>query len=377
MVIKHVCEAVSSTCAARLGHVTTPHGTFATPAFMPVGTQGTVKALTTDEVRSTGAEIILGNTYHLWLQPGPEVLKEAGGLHAFMNWDHPLLTDSGGYQVFSLARPQDVSEEGVAFTNRVSGDKLFLTPEKSLEIQNAIGSDIMMVFDECIPYPSSREYVARSIARTTRWAARSLQANAHPATQALFGIVQGSIYADLRVESAKAITALPFDGFAIGGLTVGEPKDDQNRIISTVVPYLPSDRPRYLMGVGSPGMILDAVERGMDMFDCVLPTRLGRHGTAMTSRGRLILKNACYAHDFTPLDPECDCDACTHYTKAYLHHLVHENEILACRLLSLHNVRFLEHLMEGIRGAIKEDRFSEFKRETYARYGIGRTGKDF
>ena len=377
MVIKYELLKKDPRSLARLGRITTPHSVIDTPCFMPVGTQATIKALTKEEVAATGAQIILGNTYHLWVQPGHELIKEAGGLHKFMNWDKSILTDSGGFQVFSLAKMRDIKEEGVTFKNPKNGDRLFLSPELSIEIQNALGSDIMMSFDECPPYPCSREYMEKSVERTLRWAQRGLDAHKNKDTQGLFGIVQGGQYLDLRKHCAEVLTSMPFDGYSIGGLSVGEPKSIQNEVLVFTTPLLPEDKPRYLMGVGSPGAILDAVERGIDMFDCVLPTRIARHGTAMTSSGRKILKNACYEKDFTPLDPECDCYCCKFYTKAYLHHLIKSDEILAPRLISIHNVQFLENLMKNIRQAIKEDRFLEFKEEIYKKYGLNENDKDF
>jgi len=370
MVIKYQLIKKDPRSMARLGQVTTPHSTFETPCFMPVGTQATVKTLSKEEIESTGAGIILGNTYHLWNQPGHKIIERAGGLHKFMNWDRSILTDSGGFQVFSLAKLRDIKEEGVTFSHHKSGAKLFLSPEKAIEIQNSLGSDIMMSFDECPPYPATRKYMIDSVERTIRWAKRGLEAHKRPDVQGLFGIVQGGNYQDIREYCAKELTALPFDGYSIGGLSVGEPKTIQNEVLSYTTPLLPEDKPRYLMGVGSPGAILDGVERGIDMFDCVLPTRIARHSAAMTSRGRLILKNKEFEEDFTTLDPECDCYTCRYYTKAYLRHLVKADEILGARLISLHNIHFLQNLMREIRKAIKEDRFLEFKEMFYAKYGL-------
>ena len=293
-----------------------------------------------------------------------------------MNWDRSILTDSGGFQVFSLAKLRDIKEEGVTFSHHKSGAKLFLSPEKAIEIQNSLGSDIMMSFDECPPYPATRKYMIDSVERTIRWAKRGLEAHKRPDVQGLFGIVQGGNYQDIREYCAKELTSLPFDGFSIGGLSVGEPKTIQNEVLTYTTPLLPEDKPRYLMGVGSPGAILDGVERGIDMFDCVLPTRIARHSAAMTSRGRLILKNKEFEEDFTTLDPECDCYTCKYYTKAYLRHLVKADEILGARLISLHNIHFLQNLMREIRKAIKEDRFLEFKEMFYAKYGLT-DDKDF
>ena len=376
MVIKYQLIKKDPRSMARLGQVTTPHSTFETPCFMPVGTQATVKTLSKEEIESTGAGIILGNTYHLWNQPGHKIIERAGGLHKFMNWDRSILTDSGGFQVFSLAKLRNIKEEGVTFSHHKSGAKLFLSPEKAIEIQNSLGSDIMMSFDECPPYPATRKYMIDSVERTIRWAKRGLEAHKRPDVQGLFGIVQGGNYQDIREYCAKELTSLPFDGFSIGGLSVGEPKTIQNEVLTYTTPLLPEDKPRYLMGVGSPGAILDGVERGIDMFDCVLPTRIARHSAAMTSRGRLILKNKEFEEDFTTLDPECDCYTCKYYTKAYLRHLVKADEILGARLISLHNIHFLQNLMREIRKAIKEDRFLEFKEMFYAKYGLT-DDKDF
>lgn len=376
MVIKYELKKKSSECKARLGHITTPHGEFDTPVFMAVGTQATVKTLCKEELEEVGSKIILGNTYHLWLQPGTEVMDMAGGLHKFMNWNHPILTDSGGYQVFSLAKLRDIKEEGVYFKHHKSGAKLFLSPEKSIEIQNSLGSDIMMCFDECPPYPCTREYMITSMERTLRWAQRCIDSNKHKDTQGLFGIVQGGEFLDLRKQCAEKLVSMDFDGYSIGGTSVGEPKDIQNMILDSTIDLLPENKPRYLMGVGSPGAILDAVERGVDMFDCVLPTRIARHGTAMTSKGRTLLKNKEFEKDFTPLDEKCDCYCCKNYTKAYLHHLIKSDEILGYRLISIHNIRFLNNLTSEIREAIKEDRFMELKEKVYKEYGIEKD-KDF
>ena len=376
MVIKYELIKKSKECKARLGKITTPHGTFDTPVFMAVGTQATVKTLCKEELEALGSPIILGNTYHLWLQPGTDVMDKANGLHNFMNWNHSILTDSGGFQVFSLAKLRDIKEEGVYFRHHKSGAKLFLSPEKSIEIQNSLGSDIMMCFDECPPYPCTREYMITSMERTLRWAKRCKDSNKNPDRQGLFGIVQGGELLDLRQRCAKELVAMDFDGYSIGGTSVGEPKEIQNMILDATIDLLPENKPRYLMGVGSPGAILDAVERGVDMFDCVLPTRVARHGTAMTSRGRVILKNKSFEMDFSPLDDNCDCYCCKNYTKAYLHHLFKADEILGYRLVSMHNIRFLNRLVEDIREAIKNDTFMELKKKVYEDYGI-KEGKDF
>ncbi len=377
MVIKYKLLKEDSKTMARLGQITTPHGTFETPVFMAVGTQATVKTLTKEELEAMDSQIILGNTYHLWCQPGSELIRSAGGLHKFMNWDRSILTDSGGFQVFSLAKLRDIKEEGVTFKHHKNGAKLFLSPELSIQIQNDLGSDIMMCFDECPPYPSTYEYLQKSVDRTLRWAERCQQANKNKTTQGLFGIVQGGEYYDLRKHSAEELVKMNFDGYSIGGLSVGEPKEIQNKVLEFTTPLLPKDKPRYLMGVGSPGAILDAVERGVDMFDCVLPTRIARHGTAMTHKGRVIIKNKEYETDFTPLDDQCDCYCCRNYTKAYLRHLFKANEMLGQRLLSIHNVNYLITLTKRIRQALKEDRFLEFKEEVYKEYGLYDNDKDF
>ena len=377
MVIKYELLKKDKKSMARLGRITTPHGTFETPVFMAVGTQATVKTLVKEDLEAIGSNIILGNTYHLWCQPGNDIIKEAGGLHKFMNWDHSILTDSGGFQVFSLAKLRDITEDGVTFKHHKSGKKLFLSPEESIHIQNDLGSDIMMCFDECPPYPASREYITDSVDRTIRWAKRCYDANQNKDTQGLFGIIQGGEYLDIRKHCCEELTKIDFDGYSIGGLSVGEPKEIQNNVIAFTTPLLPEDKPRYLMGVGSPGMILDAVERGIDMFDCVLPTRIARHGTAMTTSGRVLIKNKEYERDFTPLDAKCDCYCCKNFTKAYLRHLMHANELLVYRLLSIHNINYLLRLTEGIREAIRNDRFLEFKEEVYKEYGLYDSDKDF
>ena len=377
MVIKYQLLKKDPRSMARLGVITTPHSTFETPIFMPVGTQATVKTMSVEELEACNAKIILGNTYHLWCQPGNEIMAEAGGLHKFMRWNQSILTDSGGFQVFSLAKLRDIKEEGVTFKHHKSGKKLFLSPELAIKIQNDLGSDIMMCLDECPPYPATEEYLENSMHRTIRWAKRCYEANVNKDTQGLFGIVQGGNIRRLREYCAQELTKIPFDGYAIGGLSVGEPKEIQNEVLSYTTPLLPEDKPRYLMGVGSPGAILDGVERGIDMFDCVLPTRIARHGTAMTSVGRKLLKNKEFERDFTPLDHECNCYCCKNYTRAYLHHLIKAEEILGQRLISIHNTHFLLNLMENIRKAIREDRFLEFKAEFYEKYGLNNSDKDF
>lgn len=353
---------------ARLGKLHTPRGVINTPIFMPVGTAATVKAMTPEELKEMNAEIILSNTYHLYLRPGHELIEKAGGLHKFMHWDRPILTDSGGFQVFSLGDLRKITEEGVEFRSHIDGSKHFLSPEKAMEIQNALGSDIMMAFDECAPYPADHDYVKRSLERTTRWAKRCKEAHKNPETQALFGIVQGGMYKDLREQSVKELLALDFPGYSVGGLSVGEPKDLMNEILEHTVPLLPEDKPRYLMGVGSPDALIDGVIRGIDMFDCVLPTRIARNGQLMTSQGKVVIKHAKYKEDFTPLDPECDCYTCRNYTKAYLRHLYKANEILSSRLLTTHNLYFLINLMKDVRQAIMDDRLLDFRDEFFKRY---------
>ncbi len=354
---------------ARRGRIHTPHGVIETPVFMPVGTQATVKAMTPDELKDmVDAKIILSNTYHLYLRPGDELVAEAGGLHKFMNWDRPILTDSGGFQVFSLADLRNITEEGVKFKSHLDGSSHFISPEKSMSIQNNLGSDIMMAFDECCPYPSTYEYTRKSMERTTRWAKRCLEAHKRKDEQGLFGIVQGGMYKDLREESAKQLVELDFPGYAVGGLSVGEPADLMYDVLEYTTPFLPENKPRYLMGVGTPDYLIEAVMRGIDMCDCVLPTRIARNGTAMTSEGKVVVRNATYERDWTPLDHNCDCYTCTHYTRAYIRHLVKCGEILGARLITIHNLRFLVRLMENVRKAIEEDRLTEFRDEFYKNY---------
>ena len=353
---------------ARRGRLHTPHGSIETPVFMPVGTAATVKAMRPEELKEMGAGIILSNTYHLYLRPGHEIVKEAGGLHKFMNWDKAILTDSGGFQVFSLGDLRKITEEGVEFRSHIDGSRHMFSPEKSMEVQNALGSDIMMAFDECPPYPSDRSYIKNSLERTTRWLKRCKEAHKNTEMQSLFGIMQGGMYQDLRYQSAMEIVEMDLPGYAIGGLSVGEPKKLMYEVLDYCVDYLPAGKPRYLMGMGSPDYLLEGVERGVDMFDCVLPTRIARNGTAITSRGKVVIKNAAYERDFTALDPECDCYTCRNYSKAYLRHLFKSNEILSSMLLSNHNLCFLIQLMNGIRNAIEEERFLEFKKEFYRKY---------
>ena len=354
---------------ARYGTIETNYGKYETPIFMPVGTQATVKTLDYNEIKEIKAGIILSNTYHLWLRPGEDIIDKAGGLHKFMHYDGPILTDSGGFQVFSLAKPKDITEEGVTFKSHINGEKLFLTPEKSIEIQNKLDSDIAMSFDECIPYPATYEYCKNSIERTLRWAKRGKDAFNNE-RQSLFGIVQGGEYKDLREYSAKETVKMNFDGYAIGGTSVGEDKETMYKMIDYSIKYLPEDKPRYLMGVGEPFDLFEGVERGVDMFDCVHPTRLARHGHAFTKYGKINLRNAKYKEDFTPIDTSCDCKCCQNYTKAYIRHLLVSQETLGQRLLSVHNLRFLIRIMENIRESIKEDRFLEYKKEFMNNYQV-------
>lgn len=351
-----------------MGRFHTAHGSFDTPIFMPVGTQATVKAVTPRDLIEIGTQIILSNTYHLYMRPGHQLVKEAGGLHKFMNWDRPILTDSGGFQVFSLSDLREIKEEGVYFRSHLDGSSHFIGPEKAMEIENALGADIIMAFDECSPYPCSYEEASKAVERTTRWAIRCKQSHKRQ-DQALFGIIQGSIYKDLRLKSAEEILSLDLPGYGIGGLSVGEPKPLMYEILDTLMPVMPKDKPRYLMGVGSPDCLIEGVIRGVDMFDCVLPTRIARNGTAMTSEGRIVVRNAIYQRDFSPLDPECDCYACKNFSRAYIRHLVKAGEILASILISIHNLRFLIRLMEEVRKAIWEDRLPEFKKDFFVKYG--------
>ena len=355
---------------ARLGKVHTPHGVINTPIFMPVGTQATVKSMSSEDLLEMDANIILANTYHLYLRPGQEIMDKAGGLHHFMHWDRPILTDSGGFQVFSLNELRKITEEGVEFTSHLDGSKHFMTPEKSIEMQNSIGADIIMCFDECAPAEADYAYTKKSMEMTTRWAKRCKAANQNPDQQALFGIVQGGMFDDLRIQSAKELTAIDFPGYSIGGLSVGEPKEVMYRMLDMTIPHLPKDKPRYLMGVGSLDALFEGTIRGIDMFDCVLQTRIARNGTAFTSHGKLVVRNANYKDDFSPVDPECDCFVCRNYSRAYIRHLIKAKEILGARLLTYHNLYFTLVTMKKIREAIMEDRLLSYKDEFFKKFGI-------
>ena len=369
MKIKYELIKSEKETGARLGKIHTNYGTYDTPMFMPVGTQATVKTLSPEELKEMNSAVILSNTYHLWLRPGEDIVNKAGGLHKFMNYDGPILTDCGGFQVFSLVKnkKKDITEEGVVFKSHIDGKKLFLTPELSIQIQNKLDSDIAMSFDECIPYPASYQYAKDSTERTLRWAIRGKNIFNNE-RQSLFGIVQGGEYTDLREYSAKETVKIGFDGYSIGGTSVGEDKPTMYKMIEDGVRYLPADKPRYLMGVGDPIDILEGVIRGIDMFDCVLPTRIARHGNAFTHDGKINIKNAKYKEDFTPIEDNCDCYACKHYTKAYIRHLITSNETFGARLLSIHNIRFLIKLTEDIRQSIKNDNLLEYKEEFIKRY---------
>ncbi|WP_347105823.1 tRNA guanosine(34) transglycosylase Tgt [Streptococcus salivarius] len=362
---------------ARLGEIITPHGTFPTPMFMPVGTQATVKTQSPEELKQMGSGIILANTYHLWVRPGDELVAKAGGLHKFMNWDQAILTDSGGFQVYSLAEKRNISEEGVTFKNHLNGSKMFLSPEKAISIQNNLGSDIMMSFDECPQFYQPYDYVKNSIERTSRWAERGLKAHHRPHDQGLFGIVQGAGFEDLRRQSAQDLVSMDFPGYSIGGLAVGETHEEMNAVLDFTVPLLPENKPRYLMGVGAPDSLIDGVIRGVDMYDCVLPTRIARNGTCMTSQGRLVVKNAKYAEDFSPIDPECDCYTCKNYTRAYVRHLLKADETFGIRLTSYHNLYFLVNLMAKVRQAIIDDNLLEFRQDFIEKYGYNASKRNF
>ena len=356
------------TTGARRGVVHTPHGDIQTPVFMPVGTQATVKSMTPEELKEIGAQIILSNTYHLYLRPGHDIVKEAGGLHKFMNWDRPILTDCGGFQVFSLSDLRTISEDGVEFRSHLDGSKHFFSPEKVMEIEEALGADIIMSFDECVKYPETYEYTKNSMERTTRWAKRCKEAHKNTDKQALFGIIQGGFYEDLREKSAKDLIELDFPGYAIGGISVGEPKEEFLKMLYFTAPLMPENKPRYLMGVGTPDYLIESAIAGIDMCDCVLPTRIARNGTAMTWNGKVVVRNATYERDWGPIDPECDCYACRNYTRAYVRHLIKANEILGVRLLSIHNIYFLTKLMERVRIEIEHDNLENFKNDFYKKY---------
>ncbi len=355
----HVCAQTG----ARRGRLHTPHGIIETPCYMPVGTQATVKAVLPRDLKEIGTMILLANTYHLFERPGHELVKEAGGLHSFMRWDGPILTDSGGFQVFSLAASNKIREDGVEFRSLLDGRLHFFTPESVMEIEEALGADIAMAFDECAPYPSTHDYARAAMERTHRWVKRCIAAHTRQ-DQALFGIVQGGTYKDLRIESAKFLADLDMTGYGIGGLSVGEPKPLMYEMLEALMPFMPKDRPRYLMGVGSPDCLVEGVMHGIDMFDCVLQTRIARNGLALTSTGKKMLRNAAFAHDFQPIEPGCDCYACKNgFTRAYIRHLVKCKEILASQLITLHNLRFSLRLMEQIRQAIEEDRLLDLRNE--------------
>lgn len=359
---------------ARVGIIKTPHGEIETPVFMPVGTQATVKMMTKEELETIGTQIILGNTYHLYLRPGDNLIAKLGGLHSFMNWNKPILTDSGGFQVFSLGAIRKIIEEGVHFRSHIDGSKHFISPEKSIEIQNNLGSDIMMAFDECPPGMSTREYLIPSIERTTRWAKKCIDANKNKDKQGLFAIVQGGIYEDLRDKSLNELYEMDddFSGYAIGGLAVGEPREDMYRILKYITPKLPENKPRYLMGVGEPLDMLEAVENGIDMMDCVQPTRIGRHGTVFTKYGRLVIKNKIYEEDTRPLDEDCDCYSCKNYNRAYIRHLFKAEEMLGQRLATIHNLHFLIKLMSNARESIKNGEFNKYKNSFIENYSKGK-----
>jgi len=362
----HVCKQTG----ARRGRLHTPHGVIETPIFMPVGTQASVKTMSPHELKDCGAQIILSNTYHLHLRPGEDLVQKADGLHSFMNWDRPILTDSGGFQVFSLADLRKLNERGVEFRSHLDGSKQFISPEISVGIQEALGSDIAMQFDECSPYPCDFTRAKDAMYRTIRWLERCMKAKKRE-DQALFGIVQGAFYSDLRIECAKEMAKLDLPGFGIGGLSVGEPKEIMYDMLDSLMPHMPVIKPRYLMGVGSPDCLIEGVLRGVDMFDCVLATRVARNGTVFTHDGRLVVRNAKYAEDFGPLDPDCDCYACKNFSRAYIRHLFKAGEILALRLNSIHNIYFLLHMMEEIRSAIENDALLDWTNEFYGRHGRG------
>lgn len=353
---------------ARLGKIKLPHGEVNTPVFMPVATNATVKCLSNDEITSCGPEILLANTYHLFLRPGMQVIKEAGDLHKFMNWEKPILTDSGGYQVFSLALLRKVHDDGVEFQSHIDGNKHFLTPEEVINLQTILNSDILMPLDECVHYPCDKDQADSAVERTTKWAQRSKKAFQAPDGQLLFGIVQGATYEDLRKQSAEELIQICFDGYALGGLSVGEPDDLMYNILCSTIGLLPNEKPRYLMGVGTPDQIIKAIAEGVDMFDCCVPTRYGRNGTAFTDNGKLIIRNSQYIHDFAPIDKNCRCFACQNHTRAYIRHLFNTHEILGLNLVSLHNIHYYLDLIRRVRQAIKEDKFSDFSKKYLAGY---------
>ncbi|MCL1094950.1 tRNA guanosine(34) transglycosylase Tgt [Shewanella kaireitica] len=355
---------------ARRGRLVFERGTVETPAFMPVGTYGTVKGMTPEEVRETGADILLGNTFHLWLRPGEEIMRKHGDLHDFMNWQRPILTDSGGFQVFSLGDIRKITEEGVHFRSPINGEKVFLDPEKSMQIQNSLGSDVVMIFDECTPYPATEDEARKSMQMSLRWAQRSRdEFDKLENPNSLFGIIQGGVYEDLRDESLKGLVDIGFDGYAVGGLAVGEPKEDMHRILEHTCPQIPADKPRYLMGVGKPEDLVEGVRRGVDMFDCVMPTRNARNGHLFTSEGVVKIRNARHRDDTSTLDDKCDCYTCKNYSRAYLYHLDRCNEILGARLNTIHNLRYYQRLMEGLRGAIETGTLDDFVTEFYTSQG--------
>ncbi|GLS82938.1 tRNA guanosine(34) transglycosylase Tgt [Paraferrimonas haliotis] len=363
-------ELITTQGRARRGRLVFDRGVVETPAFMPVGTYGTVKGMTPEEVRETGADILLGNTFHLWLRPGEEIMRKHGDLHDFMNWQRPILTDSGGFQVFSLGHIRKITEEGVHFRSPINGEKIFLDPEKSMQIQHSLGSDVVMIFDECTPYPATENEAAVSMRMSMRWAQRSRnEFDRLGNSNALFGIIQGGVYEHLRDESLEGLVNIGFDGYAVGGLAVGEPKEDMHRILEHICPKIPEDKPRYLMGVGKPEDLVEGVRRGVDMFDCVMPTRNARNGHLFTHEGVIKIRNARHRDDTSPLDSECDCYTCKNYSRAYLYHLDRCNEILGARLNTIHNLRYYQRLMEGLRGAIEAGTLDQFVSEFYSKQG--------
>ena len=362
-------ELVNKDGKARRGRLTFDRGVVETPAFMPVGTYGTVKGMKTEEVKDTGAHIILGNTFHLMLRPGTEIIEQHGGLHGFMNWDKPILTDSGGFQVFSLGKMRKITEKGVEFRSPTNGDKIMLTPERSMEVQRSLGSDVVMIFDECTPYPATHEEAKVSMELSLRWAKRSKAAHGDNPS-ALFGIVQGGMYEDLRKVSAAGLIDIDFDGYAIGGLSVGEPKEEMIKVLDHTTDLIPENKPRYLMGVGKPEDLVEGVRRGIDMFDCVMPTRNARNGHLFITNGIVKIRNASHKTDTGPLDPGCDCYTCKNYSRAYLHHLDKCNEILGSQLNTLHNLHFYQRVMQGLRDAIEQGKLDEFVQEFYAIRGL-------